>query len=443
MPRQSTRLSPSKQEKADASNLDEEDVASHEESEEEDHEVFEFNGIQYGTYQDMVQAKRARNEERLRATGLLDTMQSLKRQQQSSSNKSEASQRGLKRQRTTNKAPATTQRRKSNRLQGIQSDGLFVQDEAGGKFTVAALGGDVVTTAASSGTTSTTTTEPQFYGKRLNDGSDMSLEETLTQHVGEKWYTEDAVARAQSLCQQLLVVGGAEEKESSRRSSPRGTKQGGKSSRTSPKSVLEALEEDTSQQSLLEPSSVLYRSLSVDHPDQVAKVVPDRIYGMAVHPGMDQLVVCAGDKQGYIGLWKCPDDTPQTENDDASSNDVHLFKYHAGAAATLQWKSDGRSLFSTSYDGTCRMLDVTTETARNVFAVYDDEEEKYSNQPGYGLDGGYSYWTQFGCLDHRQEDCFFVSTSLGNVYHIDSRISGRRALIWQHELSEKKINTVR
>ena len=445
------------QEKVTKKDLDEEDMASHEDNEEEEQEeqereeVFEFNGIQYETYQDMVQAKRARNEERLRATGLLDTMLSLKQQ----SNKIEASQRGLKRQRTTAVDKAPTTRRKSNRLQGIQSDGLFVQDESGGKFTVAVLessGGDVKAVASSSSAGTKTGAEPQFYGKRLNDGSDMSLEEAVTQHVGEKWVTEDALTRAQSLCRQLSAVTDAAESGESctalRRTSPRGTKKGGsRNSKTSPKSILETLEEGTpsheSPPSILEPSSALYESLAVDHPHQVAKVVPDRIYGMAVHPGTDQLVVCAGDKLGYVGLWKVQADHDGISSSSSSSDEVHLFKYHAGAAASLQWTSNGTSLFSTSYDGTCRMLDIATETVRNVFAVYDDEEEKYSNQAGYGLDKGYSYWTQFGCLDHRQEDCFFVSTSLGSVYHIDSRISGRRALTWQHELSEKKINTVR
>lgn len=464
MPRRSTRSSPSRQTteeeqhtrevKDKVKNNDDLPLSSDGDSDEEQ-EIYEFNGIQFRTYQEMVQAKRERNQRVLQASGLLDmdlSNGSGKRRQSAASNKTEVSQRGLKRQRAAsrNKAPPPP-RRKSNRLQGIASDGLYVRDESGGRFTIAAPEQGAAGKAAPSaaGSANAVTEGSGFYRNRLNDGSDMTLEEAVTKHVGEKWFTDNALTRAQALCQTHLSEGNAPVEENS--SSPAGYRRGGSprnsggkrtAKKTSPKSVLETLHDEEQTSPPLECPSRLLESLSVDRPNQVAKVVPDRIYGMAVHPGMDHLVVCAGDKQGYVGLWKCPDERESAEEDDFS-NDVHLFKYHSGAAASLQWTSDGKSLFSTSYDGTCRLLDVATETVGSVFAAYDDEEEKYSNQPGYGLDGGYSYWTQFGCLDHRQEDCFFISTSTGCVYHIDSRIPGRRALTWQHELSERKINTVR
>ena len=37
--------------------------------------------------------------------------------------------------------------------------------------------------------------------------------------------------------------------------------------------------------------------------DRVAKVVPDRIFSLAVHPTEDKTLVMAGDKWGKLGFW--------------------------------------------------------------------------------------------------------------------------------------------
>ena len=38
-------------------------------------------------------------------------------------------------------------------------------------------------------------------------------------------------------------------------------------------------------------------------PERVAKVVKDRIFSVTVHPSVEKLLVCAGDKWGKVGLW--------------------------------------------------------------------------------------------------------------------------------------------
>lgn len=174
-------------------------------------EVYEFNGVAYDTYQDMVQAKRQRNQKILEASGLLDTARKLK-EQVTGTSKSEASQRGLKRRKKVDKndgssnGVARTTRRKSNRLQRIASDGKFVEEERAGKFTVA---NDVTvdgTTATTDATAATAAAEPEFFRNRLNDGSDMTLEEALTQHVSTKWATDDALSRGKALFQFDLAL---------------------------------------------------------------------------------------------------------------------------------------------------------------------------------------------------------------------------------------------
>lgn len=52
--------------------------------------------------------------------------------------------------------------------------------------------------------------------------------------------------------------------------------------------------------------------------DQVAKVVPDRIFSLDIHPTEDKLLVAVGGKWGGLGLWDVKDV-------DSASNGVHLF----------------------------------------------------------------------------------------------------------------------
>ena len=37
--------------------------------------------------------------------------------------------------------------------------------------------------------------------------------------------------------------------------------------------------------------------------EHAVKVVPERIYSVAVHPSSEKILACAGDKKGYVGLW--------------------------------------------------------------------------------------------------------------------------------------------
>ena len=46
-----------------------------------------------------------------------------------------------------------------------------------------------------------------------------------------------------------------------------------------------------------------FSAVSVDAEHLTAKVVPDRIYSMAVAPLAGKLIAAAGDKRGNIGLW--------------------------------------------------------------------------------------------------------------------------------------------
>jgi hypothetical protein len=87
--------------------------------------VYPFDGVDYTSYQDVVQAKRQRNQQILQESDLLTAVREAKEAVSRKSNP-----RGLqKRKPTVKSVEDPTKRRKSNRLQGIQSNGLSFDDK--------------------------------------------------------------------------------------------------------------------------------------------------------------------------------------------------------------------------------------------------------------------------------------------------------------------------
>ena len=99
----------------------------------------------------------------------------------------------------------------------------------------------------------------------------------------------------------------------------------------------------------------------------VAKVVPDRIFSLAVHPGEEKRLVAAGGKWGGLGLWDVLDT-------DSNSHGVHLFRPHSRPVNCMTFGAgDSSKLYSTSYDGTVRRLDLHTGTVELVYGDEDDD----------------------------------------------------------------------
>eukprot|EP01135_Chromosphaera_perkinsii_P006759 Nk52_evm7s578 gene=Nk52_evmTU7s578 len=117
------------------------------------------------------------------------------------------------------------------------------------------------------------------------------------------------------------------------------------------------------------------------NPERVAKVVPGRIFSLAVHPSRSRLLVAAGGKYGGVGVWDVSDTGPvEDEEEDNEEEDhykkkknkkqsqakhhhdgVYLFDYHSRPVNCLTFNSfDTNKLISTSYDGTVRSLDLSS-----------------------------------------------------------------------------------
>ena len=447
------------------------DTVDDEEDEEknDDVEVYHFNGVNYTSYQDMVQAKRQRNQHVLEQSGLLSSSLSSSYQERRSDRTSKIGvKRGIQASKSNHRTATTKQqqpqqRRQSSRLLGIESDGLYIDEERAGRVTV--VGGTTAATTSTDGpvtskssTVYSTTSmnhnpAERFYRNRINDGTPVSLSDAMEQ-AGKKWMSETSISEATTFVQQILA------KSTPPTALPTGVSSIPNDSTSSP--ARRSYEYD----------ATLVQELHCDDVDRnVAKLCPDRIYSMAVHPSTHHLIVSAGDKSGHVGIWNVtdddsddviPDHSTDTDHDtnpngsnakvtaSSSRDGIHLFKPHTGAVCSLQWTcgSDSGSshhhLISASYDGTIRMLDVQQEQFLEVFATYDLDQQ-FQHRPGYGTEQEYGnkFWTQHIAIDPRYntDACFFLSTSVGTAMHIDVR--KKHPITFHEQFSEKKINTLR
>ncbi|KAL3784990.1 hypothetical protein ACHAWO_010264 [Cyclotella atomus] len=386
------------------------EMVSNEETEEEAPKAFTFDNVTfYATYAEMVAAKRQRNQNMLISSGLLDAKAAV--DASAAASRATASSRGIKRSST--KEVVNLPRRKSGRLAGQTAPNLYVEDESGGRIVTSGIDNEEAVDY-----------EPQHYKDRINDGSPLSIEQAVN-NCESKWINDDGTTLV-STNQFVDTLNNVVQSYKPSRNA-------------SPTTVTHNLQRDVD-------------ALSLDDEANVSKVVPDRIYSVACHPSTSHLVVCAGDKQGYLGLWNVDQYSPEKDTTTegtvnkkgkiSSTDGVHLFKPHSRPISTLAWNESGSKLLSCSYDGTVRAFDVEKQVFQEIFATYDDSE-MFKDKIGYGLDNGYKSWVQCMELDRKHGsdgDCFFLSTSEGTVMHIDLRTKGE--VTFDQALSEKKINTV-
>jgi len=152
-------------------------------------------------------------------------------------------------------------------------------------------------------------------------------------------------------------------------------------------------------------------TLSVSE-EQVAKVVPGRIFSLALHPSSNPLVAAVGDKSGHVGLW----DILATSS---PNNGVHLYQPHTRPVNCLTWDmTNTNNLISTSYDGTTRMLDTERQEHTMVYG-----EKEFLEQ------GGWTSW-------HSQvsADTFLISQGkAGTLALVDRRVG------WESPATKYKV----
>jgi WD40 repeat protein len=435
-----------------------------------DDRVFAFNGQLYPSYQEMINAKRQRNADILAKSGMFEAKAAVDAAAATATRlrrPTKASDRGLKRaaaaashkQKYQQQYHSTGERRKSSRLAGDTAPKIYIDTESGGIVTIA--GEDEAGSVESGrlGSQYETKEEIKCYNGRVNDGSKLTIA-TAVELTGPKWTNKDGIVERTEDFMSRVVPEIIDDM-------PIMVSHGKKKSRdgSSPTSVA-IYDEQPSMTNKKKSSSssstkdgnelLLSRINNLVLEDVSTKVCPDRIYSITCHPSPNTLIVCAGDKQGNLGIWNVDQYsgsmTTTNGDDDANDNNgVHLFKPHSSVISTLIWNTSGTSLLSSSYDGSVRLFDIESQVFEEVFATYDNDT-MYKDKIGYGTDQGYNSWIQSMELDHRVESgkCFYLSTSEGGVMHIDLRAAAAATtttnkggkLTFNTVLSERKINTI-
>ena len=155
-------------------------------------------------------------------------------------------------------------------------------------------------------------------------------------------------------------------------------------------------------------------SLSLVESD-VAKVTKAGTVHLSFMPGSNE-VIAAADKKGGVGIWRV-----NAEEREDSCDGVHVFAPHNQYVSGLVWgERSERQLFTASYDGSVRRLDLE----KGCFSlVHGDEDVEYS---------------AMNVADNR----VFLGTNTGYLDAIDVRCAPGANVVHSVHASLKKINTV-
>ncbi|KAF9336013.1 hypothetical protein BG006_009988 [Podila minutissima] len=119
------------------------------------------------------------------------------------------------------------------------------------------------------------------------------------------------------------------------------------------------------------------QSLKLRGPWPTVKVCQGRVYCMAIHQNRDKILVCGGDIDGNLGFW----DLDESHADDYEPEleeepNVYSYKAHSRSLSSMQYSpTDPTKLFSTSYDGSVRYLDLVKQQFLEAYVVPRDVNE--------------------------------------------------------------------
>ena len=191
------------------------------------------------------------------------------------------------------------------------------------------------------------------------------------------------------------------------------------------------------------PSSVVYASGGVDDKDyqnklkslslkeeDCAKVVEARITQTIFHPTSEKLLCLAGDKMGCLGIWDVNHGKRKSTlaTDDTSINADGVYKYmpHIANITSIHcWANSANKIYSTSYDGTVRCLDIHAEEFDLFHTVKGDifDNEAMIQDATYLRDG----------------NSILLGMGSGDVALLDAR-TGKQG--WFQEFHQSKINSI-
>ena len=150
--------------------------------------------------------------------------------------------------------------------------------------------------------------------------------------------------------------------------------------------------------------------LSVNEND-FAKVAEARITSIWAHPSQSKCIVAAGDKTGCIGLWDVNADI-----EGKGLGGVYRYRPHASNVISLHCNAnDPSKLFSGSYDGTIRYLDLNKES---FLLGFESPESIYDVM-----------FKDVTFLENKA----YIGTKGGDINFVDLRV-GNKKYTWSYEI---------
>ena len=171
------------------------------------------------------------------------------------------------------------------------------------------------------------------------------------------------------------------------------------------------------------------KSLSLEEED-CAKVVEARITQTMFHPTSHKVLCVAGDKTGCLGLWDVNYGKSKSTalEDNGSTNPEGVYKYmpHIANVTSIHcWANSSNKIYSTSYDGTVRCLDVHSEQFDLFYTAKGDvfDNDAMIQDATYLRDG----------------NSILLGMGSGDIALVDAR-TGKQG--WFKEFHESKINSI-
>ncbi|KAF9126672.1 hypothetical protein BGW39_006450 [Mortierella sp. 14UC] len=119
------------------------------------------------------------------------------------------------------------------------------------------------------------------------------------------------------------------------------------------------------------------QALKIRGPWPTVKVCQERIYCMAIHENRDKILVCGGDVNGNLGFW----DLDESQADDYEPEpeeepNIYNYKAHSRTLSSMQYSpTEPNKLFTTSYDGSIRYLDLVQQKFIESYVVSPDASD--------------------------------------------------------------------
>ncbi|KAF9098867.1 hypothetical protein BGX23_004959 [Mortierella sp. AD031] len=119
------------------------------------------------------------------------------------------------------------------------------------------------------------------------------------------------------------------------------------------------------------------QALKIRGPWPTVKVCQGRIYCMAIHENRDKVLVCGGDVDGNLGFW----DLDESQADDYEPEpeeepNIYNYKAHSRTLSSMQYSpTEPNKLFTSSYDGSIRYLDLVQQKFIESYVVTRDASD--------------------------------------------------------------------